>query len=531
MAIEFDRQLLLTTFAAEAEEILGSVEEQLLSLENDPRNRETIGAIFRAVHTLKGSAACIGMESLASVLHRVEDFLDRLREGKSEADGDTVTNLLAFVDSVRGSVAAAAAGEDRVHPAAQTIADALNGTATDATAPAVASGISPAAPAARNIRIETGRLDRILDLTGEISIARGRVRQQLDQRRSVEAVNESYGEVERLSAELQELVMKLRMVPIGPFFRQYMRVVRDTAAAHGKLARLVLDGEDVEVDLGVVEHLRNPLTHMIRNAIDHGIETPQRRTGLGKPEEGRITLSAHRDASTIVIRIADDGAGLDRVRIAERARANGIDTTRLAEAELVRLIFMPGFTTADKVTDLSGRGIGMDVVRRNIEELHGTVSVESRNGTAFTIRLPLTLAIIDGFVVEAGRESYILPLDCMIECLQLPGEAANEEEYGVLNVRGVPVPFVRLRKHFRMDDPRSARGENMVIVTASGGRAGLVVDRLEGEQQVVIKPLGRLFQGIPGLAGSAVLGSGRVAIVLDVGALIDQCIESSAAQV
>jgi len=529
--MEFDRQLLLTTFAAEAEEILADVEEQLLSLEEDPRNAETIQALFRGVHTLKGSAACVGLDALASVLHRVEDFLDRLRQGEADADAAAVTNLLGFVDAVRQSIGAAASGEDRVSPVARTLADALGGAAASSVSNAGAmTSAAPAALNARNIRVETGRLDRLLDLTGEISIARGRVRRHIDHHSSTQDVSESYSEVERLSAELQELVMKLRMVPIGPFFRQYMRVVRDTAAAHGKSARLVLEGEDVEVDLGVVEHLRNPLTHMIRNAIDHGIENPDRRSELGKPDEGRITLSARRDASTIVIRISDDGAGLDRTRIAARAREHGMDPTKLNDAELFRLIFLPGFTTAEKVTDMSGRGIGMDVVRRNIEELHGTVSVDSRAGTTFTIRLPLTLAIIDGFVVAAGPEFYILPLDCMVECLQVPDDVANDDEYGVINMRGVPIPFVRLRRLFRLDGDR-ARAENMVVVSAGGVQAGIVVDRLEGEQQVVIKPLGKIFQGIPGLAGSAVLGNGRVAIVLDVGALIDKCVESAAARV
>jgi two-component system chemotaxis sensor kinase CheA len=525
--MEFDNELLLRTFVSEGEEILSEMEEALLTLEQRPKDGETIRDILRGAHTLKGNAACLGLEALAAVMHRIEDFLQRLHEGEAEVDQITVTQLLTFVDAIRESVAAAASGRDVVPEVAIDIAEQLTGASGIAApaVPAVATPQSAAAVRAGSIRVETAKLDRALDLTGEISIARGRLRQTIDLGRPLDEISESCDEVERLSGELQELVMKLRMVPVGPFFRQYSRTVRDVAASHQKSARLVLEGEDVEVDLGVIERLRNPLTHLIRNAVDHGIERPQLRRERGKPAEGKITLGAHRHAGTIVIRIADDGAGLDRSRIATRARGMALaaEPEKLSDHELFRLIFTPGFSTAEQVTDISGRGFGMDIVRRNVEEMHGSVSVESHDGTAVTLRLPLTVAIIDGFVVGCGDEYYVLPLDAISECVaHVPRNAEDDGVYDLADVRGEAVPYVRLRRYFGLGGRRS-RSENLVVVTAEGRRAGIVVDVLYGERQVVIKPLGRIFQRIPVLAGSAVLGNGRVAMVLDVAELLERC--------
>ena len=525
--MELDNDLLLETFASEGEEILSSMEEALLSLEKDPGNAETIRTLFRGAHTLKGNASCVGMDTIAGALHRVEDYLDRLQRGEENIDGERVTRLLSLVDIFRESVAAAVPGNDFVPPLALQLIDALDERGAAAAAPAHAAEVISGHTV--NVRVATSKLDRALDLTGEISIARGRLRQLIDLHASIEEIGEAFGDLERLSNELQELVMKLRMVPIGPFFRQYRRSVRDVAAAHAKVARLELEGEDVEVDLGVIEHLRNPLTHMIRNSVDHGIEPPEVRRGRGKAEEGTITLSARRDGSTIVIRLADDGSGLNRSRIAARARQLGMmaENEKLPDPELFRFIFAPGFSTAENVTDLSGRGFGMDVVRRNVEELHGSVSVESHEGTAFTLRLPLTVAIIDGFVVACGGEHYVLPLDAISECIAYRADAVSgDDTYGVVDVRGEPIPFVRLRRFFDLHSQRP-RKESLVVLASEGRRAAVLVDALVGERQLVIKPLARMFQTITALAGSAVLGDGRVALVLDVAALLDRCISQA----
>jgi two-component system, chemotaxis family, sensor kinase CheA len=284
------------------------------------------------------------------------------------------------------------------------------------------------------------------------------------------------------------------------------------------------------VDTSIIEHLRDALTHMVRNALDHGIEPPSRRAALGKDPCGTIGLRAFREAGNIVVELSDDGGGLDRVRIAERARGRADATGRASDADLQRLIFEPGFSTADRVTELSGRGVGMDVVRRNVEALRGSVAVASREGqgTTFSIRLPLTLAIIDGFGTVAGGETYVVPTEAVIECLELP-PAGREDGSGrtVINLRGEPLPCLRLRDHFGLPGGGVTR-ENVVVVRHEAGRAGLVVDGLLGERQTVIKPLGPLFRTLPGIAGSAILGSGRVALILDVAGLLRQTLAPSA---
>jgi len=269
---------------------------------------------------------------------------------------------------------------------------------------------------------------------------------------------------------------------------------------------------------------------MIRNALDHGIESPERRAAAGKPRAGRVTLRARRDAGSIVIEVADDGAGLDLAGIRQAAAARGIDTSRLREADLKALIFHPGFSTAPEVTDLSGRGVGMEVVRRNVELLRGTIAVDTEPGagTTVSIRLPLTLAIIDGFSVGAGQETFVIPLDDVVECIELPRDTGEREaEFGIIEVRGAALPFLRLRDLFGL--PAAARRrENIVVVRQAGesnGRlAGIAVDALYGRSQTVIKPLGQMFRGVAGVAGSTILGSGRVALILDVPALLREAV-------
>jgi two-component system chemotaxis sensor kinase CheA len=385
------------------------------------------------------------------------------------------------------------------------------------------------AAAARSLRVSLETLDRILDLTGEIAVDRGRLREALE--RSGEGARdaaEMHRESDRLHAELQELVMKARMEPLAAIFRRFVRTVRDLAASLGKSARLVIEGEDVEVDAKVIEHVRDPLTHLIRNSLSHGIETPAERKARGKDPCGRVRLRAYREAGGIVIEVGDDGAGLVSTRIAERARAMGLaaDPAGLPEPELQRLIFAPGFSTAAAVTEVSGRGVGLDVVQRNVNALRGSVAVASREGegTTFTIRLPLSLAIVPGFAVQAAGETFILPLDGVHECLELPkGELRGPDGSGVLSLRGEPLACRRLRRQFELPDEPPAR-EYVVVVAHGGRRLGLVVDELLGENQAVLKPLGRLFRNVAGLTGSAILGSGRVALMLDLPGLFREAL-------
>jgi two-component system chemotaxis sensor kinase CheA len=294
----------------------------------------------------------------------------------------------------------------------------------------------------------------------------------------------------------------------------------------------VLEGEDAEVDTSVAQHLRDPLTHMLRNAVDHGIETPDVRRRKGKDPVGTVTLSARHEGGGIVVRMTDDGAGLDRARILARARSRGMvrDGETPADADLLRLVLEPGFSTAEAVTDLSGRGVGLDVVRRSVEALRGSVSLESRpgEGTTLTLRLPLTLALIEGFSVGVADETYVVPLESVVECLELPADRHEADAAGVLSLRGEPLPFLRLREFLAVPGAAPTR-ESVVVIRHDSGRAGVVVDALHGGGQAVIKPLGRVLRDVPGVSGSTILGNGRVGLILDVPVLLRQAVERSAA--
>jgi two-component system chemotaxis sensor kinase CheA len=378
----------------------------------------------------------------------------------------------------------------------------------------------------RTLRVDVGKLNRLLDLMGEITIARGRVAQLLEDGEHIDlnAIREAHRFTDALHTELQETVLKTRMVPVGPLMRQYARTVRDLSKSHGKLAQLYLEGEDVEVDTSVVEHLKDPLLHMIRNAIDHGIEKPSVRRKKGKAPVGAITVKAAHKAGSIVIEVSDDGAGLDRQKIVDLARKRGLaaEPEKLSDHDVYQLIFESGFSTVSQVSDLSGRGVGMDVIRRNVQALRGSTYVSSRPGAGASVHicLPLTLAMIEGFGVGVGNETCVIPVDQVIECVELTAdeEHAGRRE-GVLQLRGEPLPYLYLKDHFGFPGDRALR-QNIIVVEHDSGRAGLAVDVLYGSTQTVIKPLPAIFKDVPGVSGSAILGNGRVALILDVPTLL-----------
>jgi two-component system, chemotaxis family, sensor kinase CheA len=538
-------------FSAESEENLRDMEMGFVQLESTPDDGETLQAIFRAAHTIKGNAAGLGFSSLAKFAHAVEDVLDGLRTGASVLTTPLATALLEAVDTLRALIVSAVAGSDELRPPHLDLIESLRLEAGLALVGAAGSVRQAGGERRRDdrrksagrrlgdvhgarvrtLRVSIEKLDRILNLTGEIAVMRERLADLLDgadRRVPREEVLEAHRASDRLFMDLQEEVMKIRMVPLGPTFRQFVRTVRDVATTQGKEAYLEVAGEDVEVDTNVIEHLRDPLTHIIRNAIDHGIETPEERRAGGKESRGRILLAARHDGGAIVISIQDDGAGLDRARVVERARAMGYgaDVDRLSDGELFRLILEPGFSTATEVTEYSGRGVGMDVVRRNVEEqLRGVISIESRAGagTTFMLRLPLTLAIIHGFAVGVEGETYVMPLDSVIECIELPRDTKGAGSRGVMNLRGQPVPYLRLRDCFRLGGERPDR-ENVLVLRHHDQSVGLVVDRLLGENQTVIKPLSRALGDVPGVAGSAILGNGRVALILEVEGLLREAL-------
>ncbi len=371
----------------------------------------------------------------------------------------------------------------------------------------------------RFIRVQADRLDAVINLLGELVIASAGASMLAQQTRQ-RALGKANQQVGRLIEEIRNSTLQLRMVPIGETFSRFRRVVRDTATELGKDVVLELQGGETELDKSVVERIADPLMHLVRNALDHGLETPAERTAAGKPAQGRLVLSACHEAGNILIRISDDGRGIRRDRVLARAHERGLVPRDVVppDAEILKLIFEPGFSTAEKVTNLSGRGVGMDVVRRNIEALRGSIDLGSEpgQGCRIEIRLPLTLAIIDGFLVGVGSSKFIFPLDAVVEVIENRPtvNALDADGRSVVELRGQVLPVISLRQLYALDAEAPERS-SVVVVQAGSQRYGVIVDQLLGQHQTVIKPLGRLFRSLRGMSGSSILGNGEVALIFD----------------
>ncbi|EXJ16844.1 chemotaxis protein CheA [Imhoffiella purpurea] len=381
----------------------------------------------------------------------------------------------------------------------------------------------------RFIRVDAQRLGHLIDLVGELVTSSAAIRVMVN-RAGIDDATEVVDGVDYLVSEIRDSALQLRMVPIEECLSRFRRVVRDASQELGKQIDLVITGGETELDKTVIERLTDPLTHLIRNAVDHGIETPDVRAGRGKPASGTIHINAFHDSGHIVVEIADDGAGLDPARIRAKAEARGLvkPDDSLREDEVLRLIFAPGLSTKEEATNLSGRGVGMDVVRSNIEALRGSVELDSSPGvgTKVTIILPLTLAIIEGFLVGAGEDRFVIPLSQVAECVEMEAaDALHRRGRHYINLRGEVLPFIRLAEIFESGGTREAgRRESLVVVRFGHHKMGLVVDSLLGELQTVIKPLGILFERLRGVAGATILGTGDIALILDVAELaaVDQ---------
>jgi len=375
----------------------------------------------------------------------------------------------------------------------------------------------------RFIRVSADKLDDLISLIGELVIGVSAARIVATKRDDLEMF-EVAERLEQLVEGARDHSLRLRMVPVGDTFSRFKRIVHDVSKALSKDVDLVITGGDTELDKSMVEQIVDPLTHLVRNALDHGMETSAEREQVNKPPKGRIGLNAYHDAGAIVIEVSDDGRGLSRPKILSKAQEKGLipADAQLTDNEVWNLIFLPGFSTAEKVTDISGRGVGMDVVRRNIEALRGEVTLLSRTGKGSTvqIRLPLTLAIIDGFLIEVAGATFVLPLDGVEECIEVPTQGQKmTTAAGYFELRGVVIPLLDLTRHFHLEGPSHPRG-SVVVVRHGTKRVGIRVDKLLGEHQTVIKPLGRLFSRMRSISGSTILGSGAVALILDVGALL-----------
>jgi two-component system chemotaxis sensor kinase CheA len=550
--MDVDRAALLRLFISDSEEELARMEASILALEDRPDDAETIDALFRSAHTLKGNAAMLALDGFAKFAHTLEDLLHAVRSGEAPFTDEVATLLLRAVDALRVMLGALRAGEPdnpqqrkgiEGELAAWVAAIGPEGPALDKS-----GGAAPSAPVTEEasapvtdgshgqvLRIEMAKIDQLLDLASRALVVQGQMGTGLLQAGDAGAdLLELHQKGERLLMEMQDWVIDTRMIPISMFFRSHARTIRDTASAQRKRVRLHIEGERVRVDTGIGERARDVLTHLVRNAIDHGIELPAVRTARGKDPEGTVTLRAFQNGNQVVIQVADDGAGLNLSKIRAQARRLGrVDADSLSVDDLQQLIFEPGFSTAEKVTEMSGRGVGMDVVRRKVEDLHGSVEIDSREGMGTTVelRLPLSLSVIEGFWIEVAGVDYVLPLDEVIECLEMPFDRRERaESEGILDQRGEPLAYVNLAGVLDAGAAPSPV-ERIVVVRYRAGRVGLGVHGIYGERQTVIRPLGRLFRSVPGISGSTMRPDGGVAFVVDVARLLRSAARPSAISV
>jgi len=525
-------------FISEATEHLETVELNIISLERSPNDKERVNAIFRAFHTIKGVSGFLDLQQINRFSHAVEALLDDARNDRLPITGEVTDFILEAVDLLRNMIRELkSAGQPdpsrlEIEPYLERIERLRDGKR---------SGGRTAAPTpvaetfreqkkdglaltASSVKVDARKLDKLIDIVGELVIAQSLVQQNPvflainDQK-----LSQDISQLKRITTELQKTSTALRMIPVRQTFQRMVRVVRDLCSKSGKMAELVLSGEDTEIDRSMVDALYDPLVHMMRNAVDHGIETPERRKARGKAEKGRIDLRAYQKGGHIIIEIEDDGQGLDRARIAQKARERGLlmDDAMLSEHQIDNLIFEPGFSTADKITDVSGRGVGMDVVKQTFEKLKGKVEIVSTKGlgSRFVMLVPLTLAIVDGVQVRVGAEQYIIPAAFVKEILRPAQEDVvtihNEGE--LVKVRSTLLPVVRLHNLFRVVPHKKDPWEALIVVAeCNGQQKGLMIDGLIGKREVVIKSLGRAFEGSRGLSGATILGDGRVGLILDI---------------
>ena len=539
---------MLGMFVAEAVDHLGTIESVVLALEHSPTDVVLLNDVFRPFHTIKGNAGALGVTSVQVLAHGVEGLLDLARAGTHPMGPDEFDLVLRAVDVLTAMMQEL---PDRVTTGAPSSMLARRDALLDAVEALIAGGSSavradgstalesPASAAATDapararsdaqstVKVDTAKLDTLIDMVGELVIAQSILAADPALATTVdERLVRRLAQLERITSDLQRNAMSMRMVPIRQVFQKMARLVRDLSRQSGKHIELVLQGEDTELDRKVVEDINDPLMHMVRNSVDHGIESPDRRAAAGKPARATLRLSASHEGGTIVIAITDDGAGLDTERILAKATASGLVApgAQLAPADIHELIFRPGFSTAETVTEISGRGVGMDVVRRNIEALRGRIDIHTTRGqgTTFSIRLPLTLAIVDGILVAVGRERFVIPAFAVRESLRPKAEQIHSVHGRpcLVQVRDRLIPSLHLGDLFGVPGAQREITQATVVVLEDNGRPiALVVDELIGKQEVVIKSLGPTFAGVRGVAGGAILGDGRVGLILDAGGL------------
>ena len=518
----------------------------MLTLEQQPNEPQALNDVFRPFHTIKANAGALGLLDIEELAHAIEDLLGRARSGEHVIGTAEIEAILQSVDLLTAMVRdfearrAGGGGADfsvrRANLRRAVAALVARGSAPDppespergeTLLPSDGPG-GPESTVRGTIKVETRKLDNLIDLMGELVILQSMIRESSSRPGDRDdRLGRSLAQLHRISGELHRAAIALRLVPIHQTFDRMRRLVRDVSRKSGKAVELEIIGEETELDRKVVEEIADPLTHMLRNSIDHGIEDQETRRAAGKPAAARIVLRALHEGGSVVISVSDDGRGIDTSRLLERAVARGVvaPDAKLTESEICALIFTPGLSTASTVTEMSGRGVGMDVVRRNVEALRGRIEIRSRAGvgTTFTIRMPLTLATIDGLVVGVGDERFVLPTFSVRELLRcseddlhvVPGQGR------LVQVRDALLPVVRLADLLGTacgsDVPSGAA---LVVIEDHGQRVALLVDRLLGKQDVVIKPLGAAFDNVTGVAGGAILADGRIGLIVDSAGLI-----------
>jgi two-component system chemotaxis sensor kinase CheA len=559
-------------FLVEAREIVDGLGGQVVALEQSPGDRQVLDAIFRGFHTIKGGAGFLGFPGMVALCHAVEDRFDAARGGAAALDAatfdatqqaiDLLSDMLdaigaalscppapaTLLEAFHAAPAVAAPAVDIVEVDGEidfeALLDSLHGTggipgaapAAAPAAPAPPASIAPPAVAPQpaptksdaetTVRVDVRRLDAMIDLVGELVLARNRLKSVRPRLRD-EALHRAVSQLDVATSRLQSAVMAARMQPVGRVFARFPKLARDVARQVGKSVELDVVGADTELDRNLVEALADPLVHLVRNAIDHGIESPSRRQASGKPAAGTVRLSAQQEGDHVTIQVRDDGAGIDpdviRRRAVDKRLIDADAAARLSADECLQLLFLPGFSTRDEVSDLSGRGVGMDVVQSKIRELSGQVQIQSEigRGSCFSIRVPLTLAILPTLLVEIDEEVYALPLVRVIEVLAHdPATTLRIDGQPMLDLREHPVPLLCLRRW--LGRPADAPCAQSVVVLQSGEqRFCLAVDRVRGREEVVIKALPPTLRGLPGYAGGSLVGDGRMALILDVDALLE----------
>lgn len=546
---------IINDFLTEASESLEQLDQKFMDLEKQPNDTALLNDIFRSIHTIKGAAGFLGFQQMVDVTHCTEDVLNKLRKGEMKVTPGIMDTILKSVDLIKlllNNIKERNGREEDLKPVIALLTDIMEGRfkgeeIREAAQSAMKTGeaeeeVKQARPdegavvaKEQSIRVDIERLDSVLNLAGELVLSRNRLMKLggkfSDSGQDTELhthVNEAIAQLDLVTTDLQLAVMKMRMQPIAKVFNKFPRMVRDLARQMEKEVELHISGEETELDKTVIEEIGDPLVHIVRNAIDHGMETPAEREAKGKPRCGRVELAAYQEGRNIVVSVSDDGKGMDPEALKKSAVEKGLipaeEAEKLSRSDAFNIIFIPGFSTAKAVSSISGRGVGMDVVKTNISRINGTITIDSEvgKGTRITFRLPLTLAIIQALTVEAGGEVYGIPLSNVTENIRVTAdEIKTVEGREVINIRDRIYPVVRLGSLvYGKSDSDRAEWKYIVIIGIGEKHFGILVDRLHGQEEIVMKSMGEYLKGTEGVAGACITGDGNVILILDMAGLL-----------